>query len=166
MKKITTSIVALFCIWTIATQAQPHQGPPARMTPEMREKVESLKVAFFTRKLDLTSDEATTFWPVYNQFQDELHKIRENRREETKALRDDTGTLSDKEYEKLFDSEVTFRQAEVDVMKKYQAQLKQTLPMKKLARLHRLEDEFKRELLNMAREKRQGNMNGSRPGRK
>ena len=39
------------------------------------EKIQSLKIAFITQKLQLTPDEAQKFWPVYNQYDKEVHSI-------------------------------------------------------------------------------------------
>lgn len=39
------------------------------------EKIQSLKIAFITQKLQLTPDEAQKFWPVYNQYDNEVHSI-------------------------------------------------------------------------------------------
>jgi len=39
------------------------------------EKVKALKTAFITDRLDLSSDEAEKFWPVYNQYEKELHQL-------------------------------------------------------------------------------------------
>lgn len=47
------------------------------------EKIEALKVAFITKELNLTSDEAHKFWPVYNQYFAELKRARqENKTDE------------------------------------------------------------------------------------
>jgi len=167
MKKISIAIAALICLSTVLTIAQPRGGMPGRLSPEKREKVEAMKVAFFTNKLDLTPEEAKVFWPVYNAYQDELMGLRETRRNEMFAMRDSTKNLTDKDYEKIVDGEITFRQSELDLMKKYQPQLRKTLPIKKLAKLERAEDEFKRELLHMIRE-RDGKPGGpsNRPKRK
>lgn len=40
-----------------------------------REKVEALKIAFITQKLQLTPDEAQKFWPVYNQYENEIRSL-------------------------------------------------------------------------------------------
>lgn len=37
-----------------------------------QQDIEALKVAFISRELDLTPDEAQKFWPVYNQYSREL----------------------------------------------------------------------------------------------
>ena len=38
--------------------------------------IEALKVAFITKELELTPDEAQKFWPVYNQYSKELKATR------------------------------------------------------------------------------------------
>ncbi len=44
------------------------------------EKIEALKIAFITQKLELSSEEAQKFWPVYNQYENEMKStFRENR---------------------------------------------------------------------------------------
>lgn len=40
------------------------------------EKIEALKIAFITQKLNLTSDEAQKFWPVYNQYEQDIRNIK------------------------------------------------------------------------------------------
>jgi len=44
------------------------------------EKVQSLKIAFITQKLQLSPEEAQHFWPVYDQYQKEVQDLQlENR---------------------------------------------------------------------------------------
>ncbi|MEP6596984.1 MAG: hypothetical protein ABJA71_13610 [Ginsengibacter sp.] len=43
------------------------------------EKIQALKIAFITQKLALSSEEAQRFWPVYNQYENEIKSLfREN----------------------------------------------------------------------------------------
>ncbi|MFN5324258.1 MAG: hypothetical protein ACK5C5_05000 [Bacteroidota bacterium] len=140
-------ILTLMLILSSATQAQPRKGPPPPLSKEKREKVEAMKVAFLTQRLKLTPEEAKVFWPVYNQMSDELYELRNARMKEMRSMRSDGDSLTDKESERIFDSEVTHRQAELDILKKYHPQLKKTLPAKKLAKLHRAEEDFRHELL-------------------
>ena len=39
------------------------------------EKIQSLKIAFITQKLQLTAGEAEKFWPVYNQYDNEIRSL-------------------------------------------------------------------------------------------
>ncbi len=152
-------LILVFTVSVLASYGQ----PPHRdgISKEKRQKLESMKVAFITQRLDLTPDEAKVFWPVYNQMSDELHGLREKRRTDMKNLRSASDSLSDKDYEKIFDSDLQFRQAEIDILKKYQPQLKKVLPMKKLAKLPRVEDDFRQELLEKLKER-----DGKGPGPK
>lgn len=59
-----------------------------------------MKIAFLTRRLNLTPDEAKKFWPVYNQFSDELKNIRESRNKAARDVKENLDNLSDKEIEK------------------------------------------------------------------
>ncbi|TAH02369.1 MAG: hypothetical protein EAZ16_09870 [Sphingobacteriales bacterium] len=46
-------------------------------------RLEALKVAFLTRKLNLTTEEAQRFWPVYNRYMMEIKQARrENKGDE------------------------------------------------------------------------------------
>jgi hypothetical protein len=133
--------------------AQPGDGPPFG---EKREQVESMKIAFLTRKLELTPEEAKVFWPVYDQYQDELFKLRESHRKQLQDAREDESKLSDQESEKLVDEMIVFRQKELDILKKYHVQFKKVLPVGKVARLYRAEEDFKRDLLKRLQERREG----------
>jgi hypothetical protein len=119
-----------------------------------REDIESMKIAYLTKKLDLTPDEAKKFWPVFNQFSEELKSVRSNRRKTGREAKEDFDNLSDKELEKIVDGDIAMRQQELDVIKKYNSQFKQVLPMKKVAALYRAEDDFKKELLEKIKERR------------
>ncbi len=35
-----------------------------------KDKIKSLKIAFITERLDLSTKEAQTFWPIYNEYEE------------------------------------------------------------------------------------------------
>ncbi|MBK5284179.1 MAG: hypothetical protein JJE25_02160 [Bacteroidia bacterium] len=119
-----------------------------------KEKLESLKIGFLTERLKLTPDEAKVFWPVYNQFQDELEKVRKQRRETFRNPNETFDDISDRDLEKMIDNEIILRQNELDIMKKYNPQFKQVLPIRKVALLYKTEEDFKRKLLTMISERK------------
>ena len=149
----------LILLLTLATPLAAMAQPPDK--PGARQRVESMKIGFITNRLNLTPEEAKAFWPVYNKYSDELEALRKSHRENLMEARKNIDSLSDKEIEKLVDSELAFRQGELDIMKKYHPQFKQVLPVRKVAKLYRAEEEFKRKLLEMLQDKRQGK---DRPG--
>jgi hypothetical protein len=75
MKKFLLSIF-IIAISVANIYAQPPGGPRGRPMQGNEEAMESIKVAFLTRQLALTPEEAQKFWPVYNQYIAELRRIR------------------------------------------------------------------------------------------
>lgn len=69
MKKLYF-LLAFITITGLAT-AQDEQP-----TAKKKEDIEALKVAFISKELELTPDEAQQFWPLYNQYYKELKAIR------------------------------------------------------------------------------------------
>lgn len=132
-----------------------HAQPRGRDGGDHKEEIESMKIAFITKHLDLTPDEAQKFWPVYNQYNNELKSLRKNRRADRKDGQEDLQNMNDKDVEKSVDGEIVYRQQELDLLKKYHAQFKQVLPIKKVALLYRAEEDFKKELLQKIRERRE-----------
>jgi hypothetical protein len=154
--KIFFQLLFMMALLTSPNASLRAQGPPGGHRPpsERKEDIEALKVGFLTRRLQLSPDEAKKFWPVYNQFTEEMQGIREARFAKLKELKDDFDKMNEKDAEKIVDGEIVFRQQELDVLKKYHAQFKQILPIKKVAKLYRAEEDFKRELLDRIRDRR------------
>ena len=86
------------------------------------EKIQSLKIAFITQKLQLTPDEAQKFWPVYNQYDDEIRSIQ---------LNDKNGPALENE-EKL-----------LNIRKKYLASFEKVIGPQKVNRLFNAERDFR-----------------------
>ena len=62
MKRLYISILFLFIIGCASAQTDPPMDNPKM------QNIEALKIAFISRQLELTPDEAQVFWPVYNQY--------------------------------------------------------------------------------------------------
>ena len=66
MKKIYF-ILTFFVALTNAVIAQPLDDDK-----KQQDNIEALKVAFISKELELTPEEAQKFWPIYNQYSKEL----------------------------------------------------------------------------------------------
>jgi hypothetical protein len=154
----TTLLISYFFLFSIVVFAQgPPQNEPSPKQDQPRpvkERVEALKVGFLTERLNLSPEEAKTFWPVYNQYQDELENLRKSRRDNLVNAKMNFDEMGDKDLEKAVDAELAFRQNELDLQKKYHVRFKQVLPMKKVAKLYKAEEDFKRQLLEKIKENR------------
>ncbi|MEI6586265.1 MAG: hypothetical protein WCL56_09270 [Sediminibacterium sp.] len=69
-------IIFLVCLMHLVSNAQPPQGPPPQQGPPPHKNIQAIKVAFITRQLNLTAEEAQKFWPVYNAYSESIKKIR------------------------------------------------------------------------------------------
>lgn len=120
---------------------------------DKHDRIESYKIAFITERLNLTPKEATVFWPVYNEFTDQLKKMKQIEKERVRAYGAKT-TPSEAESEKFATEYIAFKQQELDLTRKYVAEFKKVLPAAKVAKLLTLEHEFKMQLLKRLKEKR------------
>ena len=119
------------------------------------EEIEALKIAFFTKKLDLSPDEAKVFWPIYNDMQEEQNTIRKERYQKMISFRKVTeiDNLTDAQIQSLITSEFDFRQLDLNLEKKYFYKFKAVLPIKTIGKYYRAQEAFKRELLNRFKDK-------------
>jgi hypothetical protein len=152
MKKWIFSI-ALSIMALSALQAQPR---PERGGGE---RVKALRTAFITNKLNLTPEEAQQFWPVYNQFEADQKKIRDQF-----APGKDLMAMSDAEAEKFLNNQLDMEQNLLNLRKDYLQRMKKVLPVRKVAMLPRLEREFREELLGNLQQMR-ANRGGAAPQR-
>lgn len=132
-----------------------------------QEKVEQLKIAYFTKELNLTTSEAEKFWPIYNEMEGKIKEIRKSRRKIAKNLHQNGDSLAVDVVKKntiaIFDSEI----AEVNVKKEYYNKIGDAIGYKKASKVYKLEMEFRKKLLQRLKEERGngGGPGGNRPPR-
>jgi hypothetical protein len=147
MKRIFTVIVALTVISVFAVKGQ-EQDNLDRLT--------AYKIAFFTRKLSLSSVEAEKFWPVYNDFSARKSKIQIDRIALMRYAAQNEANLSDEELsttaDKLADSFVD----EADLIVKFNTDIKKILPPAKVIMLFQAENQYKQQLLRELNQRKQG----------
>lgn len=124
-------------------------GAATSLAQQGRDKVEALRVAFISKKLELSNSESEKFWPVYNEYNDKVKAIRKNLRQTYRAKAE---TMTEKDAEDLYALEIQSRQAETDVHKLYAERIKNMIGAKRLAKLRVAEEEFKREVFKTIKE--------------
>lgn len=142
-------IGGILVLTSLVGSAQEGKGPGDE---SRKEKIEAAKIAFITKELELTTEEAQKFWPVYNQKEDELKSLHKEMRKKHKDR--EPGEMSDAELEKHMDEMFELKQKELDIEKKYHAEFKKVLPVKKVGKLYMAEREFKHEVLKELRERK------------
>jgi Spy/CpxP family protein refolding chaperone len=143
-------IIAAMMAATAMTWAQPHGH-----LREKKEKVDAMKAAYITKMLDLTSAEAQQFWPVYNEMDNQIEKLRIATAEKMMTLRSDgkkIEDLSDDELIKLMNERLDNDEKIAQLRKTYHQQFLKILGVQKTAKLYFAEMEFTRELMRKTRQ--------------
>ena len=137
----------LFLLVTTFAFAQGHK--------EKQEKIKALKVAYITEQLELTTDEAQKFWPIYNDYQEKQFDLRHEKMR-TILGKLDVGNiekLSEKEASALLSQMQGVEETLFTLQKKYIKDLQSILSDKKIMKLKKAEGDFNRHLLKQMREK-------------
>lgn len=119
-------------------------------------QIKSIKVAFITNELSLTSDEAIKFWPIYNTFEDKQQEIRKTKLKGYINRLDDDAleTISEKDATTLLTQLESTEEDLYLLKKKYNADIRAVLPASKILILRKAEEKFNRKLLQQFKEKR------------
>lgn len=132
--RIIALSMALMLLHTLAAQ------PPLNPDKLKKEKTEYMK-----KRLALTTAEEKSFIPVYEKFTDEMFS---HHREGMEMMRDyDLTFADDTEAEKQAQKLIAHKQRESEILKRYYAEFKKVLPVKKAAMVFKVEHDFRREML-------------------
>lgn len=155
--KIKKSITGFFILFLFAQTVLAQGGPGQR---QMRhEQMEARRIAFITRELSLTPDEARDFWPVYNEY-NEKRKAMMFRHQQQKQLIDNVDELSEEELLRIADAEILNMEEMTALRREYHEKFKEVLPLKKVIELYETERNFNRFLLRESRGSERGGGRG------
>lgn len=111
------------------------------------DKIEQLKIAYFTEKLNLSANEAVKFWPVYNKHTKLYEKLRDERWDAIKAKLNAIESLSEQESQILLKDYLNYKQARVDHREAFVSELKTVISPKQIMMLKKAEYDFHKKLL-------------------
>jgi Spy/CpxP family protein refolding chaperone len=140
--KATFSLIAMLFLG-YASQAQSMKPDRDARTVEIK-KIQAMEMAFITKELNLSPDEAQKFWPVFNQYRNELkgmageRKVGDQLERQQKMLdirkkyrEDFTKVMSHERANKVFGAEEEFKSLVRREFQKRQAEKNQLEPRKK-----------------------------------
>lgn len=115
---------------------------------ERYQQIENIKVAYITSKLDLTTEEAQKFWPVYNSYQKEMMDLMRKRREARLKPNIDP---NDK-----INADLAYETRMLELKKKYKKIYAKAIPAEKILLLYQAEREFREHLIKQLNHRREG----------
>lgn len=132
MKKLYTLLLLTFAVSFTAMSQDNNPKKEAQ-------RLEAYKIAYITKKLNLSPDEAQKFWPIYNKYQEEVREARlDNRQDKT--------------------SEIEAEEKLLNIRKKYNNEFSKALNNEKVNTLFRSEREFSLMVQKELMERRQQRM--------
>ncbi len=150
MKTYITLILTLL----IATTAISQENKESK-----REKIKALKVAFITERLELTPDEAQTFWPVYNVYDGRMNDIYDNERKVMRELRSEFDTMDEATATTTLSNIQALEKQKLEARAKLLSGLKDKITSKKTLVLLKAENDFRRDLIRKLRGDKSRNRN-------
>jgi len=119
------------------------------------EQIKSLRIAFLTKSLSLTPQEAQQFWPVYNEYSDRVDALHKEERRMLRSLRQQFETISEEEAQTVLNRHVTIQNNKTKAREDLITNLKGVIPAKKILILIKAEEDFKRSIFEKLKKRRQ-----------
>jgi hypothetical protein len=140
----TMSAVALAALVGFAVPAFP-QEKPANNMEIVHEKLKADKKLIVAKYMELTESEAKRFWPVYEDYQNDLQKINERLLNMLQSYAADyrNQSLTDEKAKKLLDEWIAIDNDDAKRRASYVPKVLKALPAKKAARYLQIENEYR-----------------------
>ena len=110
-----------------------------------RQKIESAKIGMITNRLNLTPDQASQFWPVYNEYNGKKQEL--NRRVRQLRSEPARNSLSDDQLKNGLREANATKQKLADLDEEYMDRFLKVITPKQLNELYQTERDFNKILL-------------------
>ncbi|MEM1328304.1 MAG: hypothetical protein AAGI23_20285 [Bacteroidota bacterium] len=119
-------------------------------TAQRQERIQAFRAEVFTEELQLTDTESSAFFPMYETYTEERRDLQQKHKQLQRQLL----VISDEEASTKIEELFQLEEAEIDLKRRYFKQFLTVLPIRKVLRIPAAEREFKKELLEKARDRR------------
>ena len=106
-----------------------------------------MKIAFITKELNLTPAEAQQFWPIYNEMEGELRKIKKEQKVLAREMRENQSSYTENDFKAKSNAYLETNIKEAQLRKDYHSKIAGATSYQKATKLISVEQKFKRELL-------------------
>jgi Spy/CpxP family protein refolding chaperone len=122
---------------------------------EMRDKIKALAVAHITKELDLNTEEAQQFWPLYNEVKDERDRLEKVKKQLIRKLESEFDDMTEKTASSYVDRMVAIdkRISGTNLIYKHDDIIK-VIGAKRFLKLKKAEMDFKRKMIKEYRDRK------------
>ncbi len=121
--------------------------------PNKKDDIDALRVTIFNKTMGMSTDESAKFWPVYNDYMQKKETARKSHMAANKVKYQNLDKLSDEEANALIKAEQNYKQTELDLHVDMMKKVKIILSPKKTALIYKAEEEFRKKLMELVKEK-------------
>jgi len=141
IKTIFTLAVAAAITIFVVSPALP-QDKPADNMQILLEKIRADKRLLVAANMELTESEAKAFWPVYDNYQDELFLLRSRTARLIKDYGDSFKDMNNEKARALLDESITIESLGLKLRQAYLPKFRKVLPEKKATRYYQIENKI------------------------
>ena len=148
--KTSLILATLMLVLVVAANAQ--VSAEAVMSPQQleaaKELVDTKRDMTLIINLDLTPEESTTFWPLYEEYRQKIRSVRGRKLSliEAYAERYRAGTVDDEFAESAIKDALKIQLETVKIRQKYWKKFRRIVPAMKAARFYQLENKMDAEI--------------------
>ena len=122
----------------------------AQNKSSFHQKIRAYKVAHLTDQLNFSENDAQKFWPIYNEYSDQMMKLHKEERSKIKKRVHHLGgmqNLSEKEAKEIISHIIEIEKKRSELKSTFFDKVSKFLSYKKIVMLELAEHEFNRKLL-------------------
>jgi len=139
--KVTLVLVGLVMVMVCVLAASAQEKPADNMQIVL-EKVRADKKLLVAENMQLAEAEAKAFWPVYNQYQDELFLLRTRTLKLINDFADAYEKMTNETAKKLMDEFITIENLGPKLRQAYLPKFRKALPEVKVVRYYQIENKI------------------------
>jgi len=137
MKKI---LVILFMLAATSGVAQNNKQENAKA------KLDAARIGLITDRLNLSPEQAQTFWPLYNEYAEQRRVIQREYRQSRQGV--DLNNLNEDQQKAFLKARMEEKQRQLNLENKYSEKMLGVINARQMMALRKAEDDFRKMILN------------------
>jgi hypothetical protein len=141
MRNFGLKVLIILCVYAAMTVT----AMAAQVEDEIeltRDVIKTERKAIIANNMQFTEEESQAFWPVYNDYQEEMREVGDRKVKLIMDFAKDYETLTAGQANAMLEELLSIKKVDLKVKKKYVTKLKKVLPAKKIMRFYQLENKL------------------------
>lgn len=120
---------------------------------QVLQKIENAKIALITKRLDLNSEQAQQFWPIYNEYYERQKQLRSTYIDAKKNV--DPRTATESQNKQLLELGLKVKEQQLALEKDYSGRMLTVISSRQMMELSKAESDFRKMLVERIRSNNQ-----------